>query len=255
MAFSYADDCSPGRTLAFMKAIAFIGIFRTITMAMVALRGSASAVVVTSFASDPAQLPLAIKVLAALFHLITNAFQMCGFWTLNCSLICIAHDMCLILNEHRPSSGSRSTPEPTWNETADFVVKYRAVTVIQGHFASVYMHYMTLLNTSATLSISCSLYIAVALRSGRSLILALAIAFAFSRHLRETSRVYEASTQLIQEWRRVPRGQNPPWFGRFLKSCKPMGVPVGTFFYVDRGLCMTSLYMVANTASTLILAG
>lgn len=236
----------------FMKAIAFIGTFRTATIALKAFRGSDAPILVTSLAHNPAELPCMVRALAASFHLITNGYQMFGFWMQCCSVVCIARDMCLILQQLRPSKGSGGNVRS--QRSVNVAMNYRSLLVLQGNFAALYRQYMTLINSSAILSVVCSMYLAVVMKSGRSLILGLVIAFSLSKLLQETALVFAKSSEVLNEWRRLDRRLMPLWFGKFLRSCRPANVPVGSFFYVDGGLFLTVLSIITNASASLILA-
>ena len=96
-------------------------------------------------------------------------------------------------------------------------------------------------------------YLAVVGGSVRSLVLALGFAYSFVQLLEATAEVYHTSSDVLHEWRRVNRGDLPLWFPRFWKSCTFLYIPVGRFFYVDRGLVLTVLAIMLDNSASVIL--
>ena len=72
--------------------------------------------------------------------------------------------------------------------------------------------------------------------------------------------MHHESVALLTQWKSLFGGSRNgvigkgPWFRRYLRSCRPVDVPVGSFFYVDKGLILTSLSIVTNNAASLVLA-
>ena len=135
-----------------------------------------------------------------------------------------------------------------------FSKKYRSLTVLQAHFAVLFRHYVSILQTASIFCVVTNTYQAVVGGSVRSLLLALTVFFGHMQFLEATARVHHTSADVLLEWRRVHRRKLPLWFPRFLRSCRHVSIPVGSFFYIDRGLVLTILSIVTNASASLILA-
>ena len=99
-----------------------------------------------------------------------------------------------------------------------------------------------------------NLYVAVKLGSLRSLFVAVGVFTAFTSFWRVLGDVNETSTGLLMDWRRSEATKKPVWLPRFLRSCRPINIPLGSFFYVDRGFVLTFACTVVDAAASLILA-
>lgn len=63
---------------------------------------------------------------------------------------------------------------------------------------------------------------------------------------------FEGSEAMVMSWRRLPL--QDAWMKRFLKSVKPAGIMVGSYFEADKGLVMTiARIIVDNTVSLIML--
>ena len=107
---------------------------------------------------------------------------------------------------------------------------------------------------AAMYAVTFNAYQAVMEGSFRGLVLALAITFGYVQYIEATARVYDTSTEVLRKWREMSRSDVPVWFPRFLRSCRNVYVPIGTFFYTDRGLVLTALSIITDASSSLILA-
>ena len=63
--------------------------------------------------------------------------------------------------------------------------------------------------------------------------------------------VFDSSISVLMEWRRY-RGNS--WFARFFRSTPPIRVLLGSYFYVDKQLVLTSLSIIAENAVNLLVS-
>ena len=115
------------------------------------------------------------------------------------------------------------------------------------------MHYISLIQTASIFAVVFNTYKAVILGSVRALLLALTVCMGHIQFIEATAQVYDTSSDVLRNWRHVRRRDVPPWFPRYLRSCRIVYVPVGSFFYIDRGLVLTVLSIITNGATSLIL--
>ena len=64
--------------------------------------------------------------------------------------------------------------------------------------------------------------------------------------------IYDNSSDNLKQWRRC-RAQRA-WMSRFLKSTPPIRVLIGTYFYADKALVLTSLGIIAENSVTLLVS-
>ena len=63
--------------------------------------------------------------------------------------------------------------------------------------------------------------------------------------------VFDSSRVVLTEWRHY-RGH--AWFARFLRSTPPIRILLGSYFYVDKQLVLTSLSIIAQNSVTLLVS-
>ena len=137
--------------------------------------------------------------------------------------------------------------------SSQFAKNYRVLGVLQQRFTMLYEHYMSQIQTAMVFCVVLNMFQAVVGGNLRSLVIALLVALGLVQFLEATAEVYHTSMDVLKEWRRVSKREVPVWFPRFLKSCRHLCVPVGSFFYVDRGLVLTVLSIMLNTSASLII--
>ena len=136
----------------------------------------------------------------------------------------------------------------------EFARTYRTLGVLQRQFATFYQNFMSLTQAAAIFFVVLNTYQAVVGGNVRALVLASGVAYGFIQFVKSAAQVYHESTDVLQEWRCINRSELPLWSHRFLKSCNFLCVPVGRFFYVDRGLVLTVLSIILDNSANLILA-
>ena len=63
---------------------------------------------------------------------------------------------------------------------------------------------------------------------------------------------FDASGIVLMEWRDAKSSR--PWFPRFLKSTIPLRVLIGSYFYADKKLVLTSMGIIADNSVTLLVS-
>ena len=133
------------------------------------------------------------------------------------------------------------------------MIRYRTLGVLQSQFRRLYKNYMSVTQTISIFCVVVNLYQAVLLGSMRAFVLALVVGLGLTQFLEVMAGVYHTSSEALREWKRADRRNVPAWFPKFLKSCKFLCIPVGSFFYVDKILVLTVLSIILNTSASLIL--
>ena len=131
--------------------------------------------------------------------------------------------------------------------------RYRTLGDLHSQFRSLYKNYMSVTQAISIFCVVVNMYQAVVLGSMRAFVLALVLALGLTQFLEVNAEVYHTSSEALRKWQCIDRRNVPLSFAKFLKSCKFLGIPVGSFFYVDRGLVLTVLSIMLNTSATLIL--
>ena len=256
-----AVNTTEDRGVKFTKVLAFISSFATVTVAVAALAGRTSLTLVTSLLVEEGKESVGLpwRAAAAGFHLVAASFRMFGFWLQCNSVVYFSFGMLSMLEGMAPpnrghSSSSRWSDVSAFRAAPKFSMDFRALGVLQAHYAALYMHYIALIQTASMYAVTFNAYQAVMEGSIRALLLALAITFGHVQFIEATAKVYDTSNDVLKKWRNVGRKNVPVWFPRFLRSCRNVYVPVGTFFYIDRALVLTVLSIITDASSSLILA-
>ena len=168
-------------------------------------------------------------------------------WT---SIVSFSVDVSRMIKEVAPRKQCRDTDHAMANA---FARTHRSFQLLQKQFASFYGNYMSFTQTSAIYVVVVNTYLAVVGGSVRSLVLAVGMAYGVVQFLEAMAEVCHTSSDLLHEWRRVSRADLPLWFPRFHKSCRFLYIPVGRFFYVDRGLVLTVLAIMLDNSASVIL--
>ena len=138
------------------------------------------------------------------------------------------------------------------SDFAKFASNSRALTILQAEYASNYRHWVIIKELLEIIAMIMNIFQAVVFRNYRAIVLVFAVAAVLSWILQQLAGVYKEWKRVLDSWQKMQR--IPKWEKMFLRSCRPVGVPVGTFFYVDRGFMLTVLSIVLNNSATLILA-
>ena len=64
------------------------------------------------------------------------------------------------------------------------------------------------------------------------------------------ARINEASTEVLVSWRQF---DGPRWFRKFEKSCRPLTVLIGRYYFADKQLVLTILSIVTVNTANLIM--
>ena len=244
---------------AFTKVLAFISTFTTVTFTIAALVGSKSLSLVTSLLgkNEERQVGLHLRALGAAFHLITNGFHMFAFWLQCNSVVSLSFGMSSILqcmNQRIIRGGCHQSYANISRTGKQFMADYRAMGVLQAHFAALYRHYISVVQTTSIFCVFFDTYQAVTRGSIRSILLSFAVCFGHIQFIQATAQVYDNSCGALKSWKLQHRRDLPPGFSRFLKSCRNLSVPMGNSFFVDRRLVLTVLAIMTNASASLILA-
>ena len=226
----------------------FVCIFASTTNALGVFLSPHSLRWLSSLAADPKRLPLLVKFTISLIHFMLSSFlfySLCVhastvFWYSQeiISSTCLLHPRDLTGNMNR--------------NPVSFSLKFRALQVLQVNFDAIYRSY-NIFTQIMTISVAVlAMYQAVKFRSLRALILAVASGVGRCWYLKHSAVVYETSRDVLLRWKQID-SRGGPWFRRFLKSCRVVSIPVGSFFCVDRSLILTTISIILNTCASLIL--
>ena len=243
----------------YSTVLAVISTFTTVTVLITALSGSKSLTLLTSILAkhEDEEVQVHIRIAVAAFHLVTNGFHTFAFWLQCSSVVSFSSDITSLLENMNPRI--QCVEYLQYNAriirmARRFTRDYRSLSVLRAHFAGLFRHYVSIIQLAGISCVVTNTYQAVVTGSLRSLVLALAVFYGHIQFVERTAQVHDMSANVLLRWRRVGKGHVPLWFPRFLKSCKNVSVPVGNFFYIDRGLVLTILSVVTDSSASLILA-
>ena len=243
----FAGNSRTKVSIRFFRFMIFVCVFASTTNGLGVFLSPHSRRWLSSMADDPKCLPLLVKFAISQVHLMMSGFL---FYSL-----CVHASTALWYSEEIISSTSFLLPSDLRGNinrnSVSFSLNYRALQVLQANFDAIYRSYNTF-QQMMTISVAVlAMYQAVKFRSLRALILAVASGVGRCWYLKHSAMVYETSRDVLIKWK---QGKSQgPWFRRFLKSCRVVSIPVGTFFYVDRRLILTTISIILNTCASLIL--
>ena len=78
------------------------------------------------------------------------------------------------------------------------------------------------------------------------------VSFPLLLHLiRASGTVYEESEESLKCWKRMEYKHK--WFAKFRRSCRPLRIKFGSFFYADKGLGLTAVATIVSHTANLVL--
>lgn len=230
-----------------MKLITFIGSFGSITSAVMVIFRPANPRFISSLLPNPTQLSFVFKTPLAIIQLLVNGFHFYAVCFHVCTVFLYSEQTVTSLRKLRRSLQGRRV---TWEHAFK---SYMHLQVSQASFSVIYGQWFWGMQIWAVSSVVLNFYQAVVLSSFRSLVLATTISIAYSWLLGHAAKVHDSSHELII----VARGlltKRKKLYARLLKSSRPLSVPLGHFFHIDRGLVLTTMAIMVNNSATLILA-
>ena len=229
-----------------MKLVSFIAIFGSVTISMLAFLKPESPRVLTSLSASPRKLPAVFKAAAGVFHFVVSFYHYYALCLQTSSVFLFAHEITPAIRQLLDLSRENRVKFHV------LVHNYRSLAVLQANYASVYCHWIPTMQLVNFVTVILNLYLAVVGRNIRAFVLAFTVGTGFCWTLKQLAGVYEASMNVLGSWER--RREFVHKLGqKFLKSCRPISIPVGSFFFVDRQLILTVLSIIINSAATLIL--
>ena len=233
--------------MKYVRLVTFIAIFASVSSGILAVVKPESPRVFTSVATNPRNLPITVKAAAGAFHLLINSHHYYALCLQTISVFIFAHGVTPAIR-HLSAS-----PKKCLHHFDQFMVNYRAVAILMANYAAVYRHWMWVMEVMNFVVVILNIYQAVILENYRALVLAFAVGTGFCWTIKQLAKVNEASVGVLYSWER--KIHKLPRDGRmFLKSCRPVSIPIGGFFHVDRGLILTVLSVVIDTSVSLIVA-
>ena len=131
------------------------------------------------------------------------------------------------------------------------------LSVLQNHMTQIYGLWPLGFQITFVFGIILNNFLAVVYYNVRSFILAILGMFLLINFFRRFADVHCTSEEAISSWREL-ESSNPnqmwvKWFKKFRASCRPIRINIGEFFYVDKTLVLTIIYIIINNSATLIL--
>ena len=232
-----------------MKLITFIGSFGSITSAFMVLIRPSNPRYISSIFQNSAQLPFTLKVPLAIVQLFINGFHFYAVCFHVCTAFLYSEQMVSALKGLCRTLRPRRRGRVTWKCA---FTKYRRLAVMQAHLSAVYGQWFWGMQIWTVASVVLNFYQAVVLSSLRSLVLAVTIAIAYCWLYRHAARVHDSAEELILV-AKERLGTRKGLFAKILKSSRPVSVPLGKFFHIDKGLVLTTLSIMVSYSASLIL--
>ena len=227
--------------------IAFLSIMGVVVALAAVVRDPGSGRALTSIVQNPSELPLWVKVLSVAIQSIISGFHWYGHWLQTTSVVCYTMDLVNAMKKLQAESFREG-------RYFQYAHQHLALNVLQENFSQLYSSYLLMIEVWVIYTSVLNLYLAVEWHSIRSLILATGVALGCCWAVREFAEVYETSEGMLNTWRRSEHVHGNIWFRKFLRSCKPARIPLGSLFYIDKGFILTVLSIIIDNSANLILA-
>ena len=235
------------KTRIYVVLTAFMCMLGIMTAMVSVIRDPGGARALTSIATDPNQLSFAVKASARLVQFIIVGFHMHAHWLQVSSSVCYGMDLTNTMRHlHSKCFGT--------GNYLTYARQHRALDVLQANFTQLYPKFVLGMELFVVTIAVCNLYMAVEFHSVRALVMAVGCTVTFCWGMGEFAAVYETSKKTIDVWKGSEHVRKSLWFRKFLSSCNPIRVPLGSLFYIDRGFALTVLSIIIQCAASLILA-
>ena len=225
----------------------FMIVFASLQALTSAFRDPSSTRALTSIAKRPHELPILVRAPTAAVQFIIVGFHLYGHWLQNASVVCYGMELVATMQQLHAKCFRKGL-------YLRYARQHRALDVLQAHFSQLYSTYMLGLEMFAITTAVLNLYMAVEFHSFRPLIMAIGSSATYWWGMMEFAEVHETSRGMMEAWRRSEHVQDDVWFRKFIHSCKPIRIPLGSFFYIDRGVILTIMSIIISSSASLILA-
>ena len=127
---------------------------------------------------------------------------------------------------------------------------YTELSILLAGFNDIYEKWMSMAETLVAVTVTMNMTIAVVYLHPRGIITAV-VAFPLLLYfIKSSGVVFEESWEGLQCWRRVEHKSK--WFVRYLRSCRPLRIRFGSFFYADWGLLLTVVSTILTETANLV---
>lgn len=124
----------------------------------------------------------------------------------------------------------------------------RELQVLLEYFNSIFSSYTVTIQVAGMFLIVVNSTLALAYSSIRGLVLGSAFFVIVLLQYKNYGTVYEESCTTLETWRTV---RSDPWFRRYCKSCRPLRVNMGRYYFADRTLVLTMLSIILDNTANL----
>ena len=212
------------------------------------LRDPGSVRALTSIADNPEELPIYVKLPVSVTQFVIIGFHLYGNWLQTSSIVCYGMDLVNAVGQFHTQC-FRS------GNYLQYALQHRALQVLQANFSQLYPTYLLAIELYALSIVVVNLYMAVQFHSVPALILAVGHVAAYCWGMGEFAAVHETCVSSMEAWSRSKHVERNIWFRKFLRSCKPVRIPLSSFFYIDRGFVLTVMSIMIDSTANLIIAG
>ena len=150
--------------------------------------------------------------------------------------------------------GESDNPGRNRHNVASMTMVYRTTQIL--HKKANYVYAIILPGHKILFLLACirSIYGAMKIQSGVRVLLAI-VASLILVYLRVTfkilSQFFDLSRECLHAWK---RSTQDGCFKRSLKSCQPLKMQIGSFYYVDRGMVLTLFSIIVDSTVSLLLS-
>ena len=155
---------------------------------------------------------------------------------------------------HMPWNRSPATTSASAENLAKIRKFSRELAVLVKHFNTTFGYYSLSVQVMGIVTVIVNMTFAVLFLSIRGLILAAAFCVVILGAYKNYGVLYEESKKSISQWSGYTATESQQrWFCRFTKSCMPLRINIGAFYYADRSLMLTMLSTILVSTANLAL--
>ncbi|CAG7718523.1 unnamed protein product [Allacma fusca] len=206
-----------------------------------ALRRPEAPMLLTSLASEPRKLPALVRLAYCAFH----GYLTCMQYTMPIfhlvTVICYVESLLPMIRALSLNQDSNGKINKRFPGKEDIYRSYHELTCVQRIFNSSYSHWALAAQTYFTIFSIANIFQAVSLSNRRGIIAGLVLITLACLIFRHLAHVYESSIQTLHSWKYT---NEPLWFKKFVKACRPFRVAVGPFYYADYTLVLAMLSVI-----------
>ncbi|CAG7659417.1 unnamed protein product [Allacma fusca] len=239
--------CGKGNIKQFMWLIRlwfFVGLFIPVTNVLSVFRNPELPALLTSFFPEPGLVPLKWKLLIAAYHLCILGVHLYMVIFNGVTVILFVFVFVNIIKDMRINN----LQIDHW---MTFQIKryYSVLSVLQNYTNAVFGIWTIQTAITTVVGVIINAFLAIIFFKSRSYVIATIGCIVILMLFKNLGQLFEESRETFLSWKKITQ----PEFRKFHRSCRPLRVSVGSFYFADKSLMLTLLTIIVTHSANLIL--